>query len=257
MRLPKGVCVLNNPVTRKPKIGEIYMYVNLFWLAVFAYVFVPIFNNFILQLIILFTDGNIAYGALSETVSVIRDVLGAISSFVGLGTLVICLINFGKNAFGVTVMAFATHGISFCTSLFTYAIYGGNDALTAFFLLGADMLVNLFVYGIIYLAVMYIVKKRTTVLNVPPYKLGVLSLKHPLSYAFFLVALIYGGANILATLYTMIGDFLDPSLGPPVGLADTLYWVLEYFSIIISVCIGYFIMLFIGSIAEKWKKRLF
>ncbi len=247
---------MNTSLNRKPKIGEKYMYVNLFWLAVGVYVFIPIFNNFILQLIILFTDGNIAYGSLSESVSVVRDVLAAAANFIGLGTFAVCLINFGKNAFGVTVMAFATHGISFCTSLFTYSLYGGNDAITAFFLLGADMLVNMLVYAVIYLAVMYIVKKKNTVLNVPPYKLSAINLKHPLSLAFFTVALIYGGADILATLYTMIGDFLDPSLGPPVSLADTLYWVLEYFSSIISVCIGYFAMLFIGSVSEKWKKRL-
>ncbi len=245
---------LNKTILRKPNLGEIYMYTNLFWLAVLVYVFIPIFNNFVLQLIILYTDGNIAYGSFSETVSVVRDVLAAAASYVGLGIFAVCLINFGKNAFGVTVMAFVTHGVSLCTSLFTYSIYGGEDALVAFFLLGTDMLVNIFVYAIIYLVLMYIVKKRSTVLNVPTYKLRVLSLKHPLSFAFFIVALIYGLANILATLYQMIGDFLDPSLGPPVSLADTLYWVTEYLSDIVLVCVGYFIMLAVGSVAEKWKK---
>ncbi len=247
---------MSKTTTRRPKLGEIYMYVNLFWLAVGVYVFIPIFNNLILQLIILFTNGNIAYGSLSENVAVVRDILAAAASFIGLGTFVICLINFGKNAFGVTVMAFSTHGISFCTSLLTYALYGGESALTAFFMLGTDMLVNMTVYAVIYLVVMYISKKNNTVLNVPPYKLRVLSFKHPLSASFFITAIIYGGANILATLYTMIGDFLDPSLGPPVSTADILYWVLQYLSSVISVCIGYFLMLFIGSVAEKWKHKL-
>ncbi len=241
---------------RKPNSGEVYMYVNLFWLAVGVFVFMPILNNFVLQLVILFTDGNIFYGSLSSTLSTVRDVLGIISSYGGLGVFSVAIINFGKNAFGVIILGFISHGVTLFSSLLTYALYGGEDTMTAFLLLTIDMAVNMAVYTVIYFVLMLVVKKRDTVLNVPPYRLRVIYLAHPLALAFFLAALVYGGTNIVVTLYTMISDFLDPSIGPPISMADTLYWVMEYLSDIVSMCVGYFIMLFVGALAEKYKRSV-
>ncbi len=238
---------------RKPTKGEAYMYVNLLWLAVGVFVFIPILNNFIIQLVILATDGNVFYGSLPETLSVIRDVLGAAGNYIGLGVLAVCLINFGRNAFGVTVAAFASHGITFCASMLAYSVFA-DDIMTAFFVLGVDTVFNILVYCVIYLVIMYIAKKKDTLLNVPPYSLGIFNSRHPLSLAFILTSAVYCVISLLVVLYTMIGDFLDPSLGPPVTLADKLHWVTQYLTPVISSLIGYFVMLFIGEYAERLKK---
>ncbi len=245
----------NTDIKRKPSKGEAYMYINLFWLAIGTFVFIPIFNNLFLQLVILLTDGDIAYGSLSDGAAIVRDILGSAANYIGLGVFAVCLLNFGKKAFGVTVAAFSSHGITFCVSMITYALVDGNDALTAFFVLGTDMVFNALVYGIVYLIIMRIAKKKDTFLNVPPYSVKLLNIKHPLSLAFISASAVYGGISVLVVLYTMIGDFLDPSLGPPVSTSDILYWVMEYLTPVISAMIGYFLMLLVGALAEKYKKR--
>ncbi len=244
----------SSEIKRKPSKGEAYMYTNLFWLAIGVFVFIPILNNLFLQLIILSTTGNIAYGSLPEAVATVRDILGAVSSFVGLGVFSVCLINFKNKAFGVIVAAFSSHFVNFCASMLAYSMFA-DDALNAFFLLGLDMVFNMAVYALIYLVTMLTARKKDSFLNVPPYSIRILDVKHPLSLSFLLTSVIYGTISVLAVLYTMIGDFLDPSLGPPVSRADILYWVMEYLTPVISSVIGYFLMLFVGAYSEKCKRR--
>ena len=242
---------------RKPTYNEVYMYKNMFWLAVGLFVFVPVLNNFFLQMIILFTSGDIAYGELSGYVSVVRDVIALIAGYAGLATFIITLVHFGTNALGVIILAFSTHLITFFVSLLTYALYGGDYYYAATFMLVTDMLVNAAVYGLIYLYVILTVKKHETVLNVPEYPSRLICFSHPVSRTLFFGALIFGGAQLLALIYTMIGDFLDPSLGPPVNLNDTMYWVLEYATSIVSILIGYLVMLLIMLLSKKYLKSKF
>ena len=239
---------------RKPTNNEIYMYKNLFWVCVGAFVFVPVFNNFFLQMIVLFTEGDLAYGKFSSYVAAIQDIIGLVASYVGLGAFVVCLINFGKNSVGVIFLAFLSHIITFVASMFTYFIYGGSYFFTAVFMLSVDMLINLAVYFIIYLVLLRIVKKKETILNVPEYRFRVINTQNPLTLAVLCAAGLYGVFQLVAILYRMIGDFLDPSLGPPVNLADTLYWVLEYVTVIVGVVIGYFIMLAVCAFAKHFLK---
>ncbi len=242
---------------RKPSKGEAFMYINLLWFAILAFAFIPIINNLPIQLVITFTDGNILYGALSENLASVRDVLASFAGYTGLGIFVTCILYFGKKAFGVITLAFASHAISYFISILTYALAGGKDVVSTFFLLGTDMLVNVAVYVIIYFALMHIFKKRDTFLNIPEYRISIFNTKHPLSYGYLITSAIYALAELAATLYTMIGDFLDPSLGPPINLKETAYWILQYLMIIVSFFVGYVIMMLVGALAERYRKRKF
>ena len=207
-----------------------------------------------LQLIVFFTEGDIAYGQTSTYVAAFRDILGLAANYAGLGAFAVCLINFGKNSVGVIIAAFASHLITFFTTMFTYLVYGGDYFYSAIFMLVVDMLTNLAVYFLIYLLIMHIVKKKNTVLNVPEYRLKLVDTENPVTLAVFQCAVLYGIFQLAAILYRMIGDFLDPSLGPPVNLADTLYWVLEYAAVIVGAVIGYFIMLGVCALSNRFLK---
>lgn len=237
---------------RKPTHNEIYMYKNLLWLSIGVFVFVPVLSNCVLQLVVLFTDGNIAYGETSTYVAALRDIIVLISHYIGMGTLVVCLINFGKNAIGVIFLAFISHLITFVTSMTTYLIYGGDYFYSVIFMFAVDMLVNAAVYLVLYLFIMHVVKKKNTILNLPEYHFRLLDTKDPVSFSILGCTLIYGAFEIGALLYRMIGDFIDPSLGPPVNTADTLYWVLEYVTVIVGVTAGYFIMLGVYAFSNRF-----
>ena len=145
------------------------MYKNLFWLAIGVFAFVPIFNNFILQLVRLTTQGDIAYGALSENIGVFQEWLSLAATYLGLGTLAVCLVYFGNNAKGVIYLAFGSHGFTFFASLFTYFIYGGDNIGPAVFMLLVDAVVNALIYFIIYIAVLKSSEIMDTFMNVPKF----------------------------------------------------------------------------------------
>lgn len=239
---------------RKPTYTEIYMYKNLFWLAIGVFAFVPIFNNFILQLVRLTTQGDIAYGALSDSIGVFQEVLSLVATYLGLGTLALCLVYFGNNAKGVIYLAFGSHGFTFFASLFTYFIYGGDNIGPAVFMLFVDAAVNALIYFIIYIVVLKLSEKKDTFMNVPRFSFSKNMFAHPFVRAFLISAGIFGGAQLLTVIYTMVGDFLDPSLGVPVNTADIMYWVLEYVTVVLNTVIGFAITLFIAVLAEKYLK---
>ena len=138
---------------RKPTYTEIYMYKNLFWLAIGVFGFVPFFNNFLLQLVRLSIQGDIAYGSLSEIIGAFQEGLSLVAAYLGLATLAVCLVYFGNNAKGVIYLAFGSHGFTFFASLFTYFIYGGDNIGPAIFMLLADAIVNSAIYFIIYIVI--------------------------------------------------------------------------------------------------------
>lgn len=239
---------------RKPTYTEIYTYKNLFWLAVGVFGFVPFFNNFVLQLVRLSIQGDIAYGSLSDVVGVFQEALSLVSVYLGLGALAVCLVYFGNNAKGVIYLAFGSHGITFFASLFTYFIYGGDNIGPAVFMLLVDAIVNFGIYFIIYIVVLKLSAKKGTFMNVPKFAFSKSMIAHPFVRAFLISAVIFGGAQLLAVVYTMVGDFLDPSLGVPVNTADIMYWVLEYVTVIVNTVIGFAVMLFVASLTERYLK---
>lgn len=239
-------------IMRKPTHNEIYMYKNLLWLSIGVFVFVPVLNNFVLQMIVLFTDGDIAYGQTSTYVAAFRDIIALAAHYIGMGTFAVCLINFGKNAIGVISLAFLSHLITFLVSMTTYLLYGGDYFYTAIFMLAVDMFTSAAVYLVLYLIIMHIVKTKNTVLNLPEYRFRLISTKDPVNLAVLVCTVVYGVFQLAALLYRMIGDFIDPSLGPPVNTADILYWVLEYVTVIVGVIIGYFIMLGVYAFSNRF-----
>lgn len=239
---------------RKPTYTEIYAYKNLFWLALGVFGFVPVLNNFILQLVRLSIQGDIAYGSLSDVIGVFQEALSLVSAYLGLGVLAVCLVYFGNNAKGVIYLAFGTHGITFFASLFTYFIYGGDNIGPAVFMLFTDALVNAVIYLLIYIVIITVGAKKDTFMNVPKFSFKAGFMKHPFTVAFLIAAGIFGGAQLLTVVYTMVGDFLDPSLGVPVNTADIMYWVLEYVTVVVNTLIGFAVMTFVAALTEKYLK---
>ena len=83
-------------VSRKPTYAEIYMYKNLFWLDIGILIFLPVLNNLFLQLIRLYTDGNIAYGSLGAVMAAVQEAISLFSGYAGIGILCVCMLYFGK-----------------------------------------------------------------------------------------------------------------------------------------------------------------
>lgn len=245
---------------RKPTFAEAYMYKNLLWLAIGAFAFVPILNNFLLQFLYLYTKGDIAYGSLGTFITAIKSVLSLASVYVGLGVFTVTVINFGKNAIGVIRLAFLSHAISFlsgvltCT-LYSYVSYGyavTGDVLLQIIMLAIDNAVNLAVYIAVYLILINITKKKETVLNTPPVKGRYTDIKHPLVLSAVISISVYSGAQLLVTLFNMITAFADPSIGPPVNTADVMYWVLQYLSVLAFAAIGLITVELIFLLAEHY-----
>jgi len=237
---------------RKPTYTEIYTYNNLLWLAIVVFGFFPFLNNFVLQMIRLSVTGNIAYGSLSNWIGYFQEGMSLVSTYLGLGVLAICLTCFGKNARGVIYLTFGSHGITFFASLFTYFIYGGNNIGPAVFMLFTDAVINEAIYFLIYFIILKVSEKKNTFMTFPKFKFPPIDFHHTYVRAFIIGAAVFGGAQLLTVLYTMISDFLDPSLGVPVNTRDIFYWVFEYVFVVVHTMIGFFVMLLSAVLTEKY-----
>ena len=238
------------------------MYKNLFWLAIGVFAFVPLMNDFLLQFLYLYTEGDIAYGSLGAVISVVKSILSFVSVYVGLGVLAVTVINFGKNAVGVIRLAFISHGITFLSSfltcgLYSYVCYGyflTDDVLMQTLMLVIDAAVNLIAYLLIYLALIRITVSRETVLNTPLLKGRYTDIKHPLVLSAVITVAIHSGARLLTVLYSMIMAFTDPSIGLPVNTADIMYWVIQYLSVFVFAAIGLIICELIFLLSDHYVK---
>ena len=237
---------------RKPTYTEIYTYNNLLWLATVVFGIFPFVNNFVFQMIRLSVAGDIAFGSLSEWIGYFQEGMSLVSTYLGLGVLSICLTCFGKNARGVIYLAFGSHGITFFASLFTYFVYGGDNIGPAIFMLVTDLIINELIYFVMYFIVLKISEKKNTFMTFPKFKFPPIDIHHPYVRAFIICAAVFGGAQLLTVLYTMISDFLDPSLGVPVNTRDIFYWVFEYVFVILYTLIGFFVMIFSAILTEKY-----
>lgn len=237
---------------RKPSFAEVYMYKNLFWLAVGVFLFVPFLNSFILQVVQLYVEGDIAYGGLSNGILTAREWLSSIASHVGFGAVAVAVMYFGANARGIITTMLVSQGVGLVSSLMAYWVCGGQDIISAIFILFFDFAVTEAVYGLILLLLLRISKKKQTVLNIAPYKVRLLDIFHPVTKGVFTAVTVFGVANLIALIYRMIGDFIDPSLGMPINLYEWLYWVLEYLNVFIRYIVGYLAAMAVTVLASHY-----
>lgn len=247
---------------RKPTFAEAYMYKNFLWLAIGAFAFIPFLNNLILQFLYLYTEGDIAYGSLGIFLSAVKSVLSAASVYIGLGVLIVSVINFGKNAVGIIRLAFLSHVIAFVSAAITCTLYSNisygylftGDVLIQIIMLAVDTAVNLAVYLAIYIVLIKITKKKETVLSTPSIKGRYTDIHHPIVLATVISVSVHLFAQLLTVLYSMISAFTDPSIGPPVNSSDILYWILQYLSAVAFDALGLVIIILVAFLSEHYIK---
>ncbi len=238
------------------------MYKNLLWLAIGTFAFVPFLNDFLLQFLYLYTEGDIAYGSLGTFITVAKNILSLTSVYIGFGIFITAVINFGENAVGIIKLAFLSHVISFLSAtltcvLYSYVSYGHgitSDVLLQIIMLAIDAAVNHTVYIIIHIVLIKITKNKETVLNTPPIKGRYTDARHPLVLSAVISISIHSGVHLLTTLFNMISAFNDPSIGPPVNTADVMYWVLQYLSVLAFAAIGLIIIELTFLLSEHYVK---
>ena len=238
---------------RKPTYSEIYTYKNVFWFAFAVFVFAPFVNSFAIQLVILYTNSNVVYQSLAMVLAFVSDGVSLISNYAGLAVLSLCIVYFGGNAKGVIRLAYISHAVTLVSSALTYLLYTGTLPWSAVFMLIADGIANLAVTALVHVIVLRYAIKRKTFMAIEEYKFSSKIKKHPYTGAFVISCAIFGAVQLIVLLYRMIGDFLDPSLGVPVSVADTVYWVLEYAYIFVYTAIGFVISVLVGFMVSAIK----
>lgn len=237
---------------RAPTYSEVYMYKNLFWVAVFSFVFAPIFGELILRTVYLYVSTDVAYKSLALPVSAAIEIISVTANYIGYAVLAVALTYFGTNAVGVIRLAFISNAIDFVTYLFAYYLYTDEIFDIAIVML-LETAVNTLVMLVIFLAVKKTAQKRDAFMNVPKYHFGAGMLSHIYTKVFMLTAVVFGGVQIAFVLYDMIDAFIDPSLGLPINAKEVIYWVLQYAEVIISAAVGFIIMVAVGLYAQKLK----
>lgn len=230
---------------------------SVFWLSVLLFIAFPVINSFILQTVVLNVSGNIAYRSIVPTLTLIRDILSVLCSYAGLGVMAAAVANYGaKNTLGTVILGLLSHTVGFFASMGAYLLSGAKNFAVATFTFAVDAIANTLVYAVI-LVVLALIRKNQN-------KKGDLSVqlsKDKLiakggAYSYMLTAAgIFGIAQLATTLYRMITDFLDPSIGVPINLQEWIYWVTEYLTIIIYLGIGYFIVLGIFWLCKYYKEH--
>ncbi len=215
------------------------MYKNLFWLAIGVFAFVPFLNNFILQVVQLYVEGDIAYGGLSDVIMTLREWLSVVAVNIGLGSVAVAVAYFGANARGVIALMFLSQGIGFVSSVFAYIACGGSNIVSAVFMLFLDVVATEVIYGVIFLLLLGYSKKNDTVLNIAPYRANPLMFSHPVIKSVLIAVTVFSVASLIALVYRMVGDFLDPALGTPINAKEWFYWALEYLSVAVRYIVGY------------------
>ena len=216
---------------------------SVFWLSVLLFIALPFINNFILQTVALNISGNIAYKDLAPALNTVRDLLSVFSSYAGVGVLAAAIANFGaKNAVGTVILALSSHIVGLFSAMLSYALSGARNYSAAVFLLGVDALVNILIYAVI-LAILSIIRKKDRTESVSDSLQNKMLAKGG-AYTYITTAIgVFGGAQLAATLYSMISAFVDPSIGTPINLQEWIYWITEYLTLFIYVGIGYIIVL--------------
>ena len=237
---------------RKPTYSEIYMYRNLFWLAVAVFIFMTVFNELIVRVIYLYAITDVAYQPYAAIIRVVREALSVITNYVGLAVLTLCVTYFGGNARGVIRLAFISHAVYFVA--YTLAYYMSTGYIVESLIQGfIEAALNCAVMLVIWLVIKRCTEKRGSQMNVDRYVFGASMMKHIYTRCFIISASIFGGVQIALVLTDMLIDFLDPAIGTPINLEETLYWVLEYAQVILYAALGFALMVLIGLYAQRLK----
>lgn len=217
---------------------------SVFWLSVILFVALPFVNNFIMQTAVLNITGNIAYESLAPTLTVIRDLMSVLTAYAGIGAIAAAVAHFGlKKAFGTVILGLLSHTVGLFSSMLAYAVSGARNFAAAVFILGVDAIANTLIYAVI-LTVLALMRKKRVSNNTNELTLEDKIISKGGAYSYMVTATaIYGAAQLITVLYTMITDFLDPSIGIPINIQEWVYWVTEYLMLFIYVGIGYFIVL--------------
>ena len=228
---------------------------SLFWLSVLLFVALPFINNFILQTVTLNISGNIAYKDLAPVLTTVASLLSVLAAYAGIGAVAAAIANFGtKNSLGTVILGLSSHLVGFIAYIMSYSVSGARNYQYAVFALGVDALANLLIYAVIIL-ILALMKKKNTATNgytVPTLQDKIISKGGAYTYIVTATA-IYGAAQLFTTLYTMISDFLDPSIGTPINVQEWVYWITKYLTAFIYLGIGYFIVLGIFYLCKYYR----
>ena len=243
-------------VARKLTTAEKLTRSSLFWLSVLLFVALPFINNFIIQTVVLNISGNIAYEALAPALSTVAGILSVLTAYAGIGAIAASIANFGaKGSVGTIILGLNSHVIGLLSAMFAYALSGARNYEYAVFALGVDAIANVLVYALIIVVLALMSRKRLLTDNTPP-QLGDKLLAKGGAYTYIVTAtVLFGAAQLAATLYTMIYDFLDPSIGTPINLQEWIYWITKYLTTLIYLGIGYMIVLGIFHLCNYYRTR--
>ncbi len=228
---------------------------SLFWASLILFVAFPFINNFFIQTVMLNVSGNIAYKDLTPVLSTVAGLLSVLAAYAGIGTVAAAVANFGaKRSVGTVILALLSHVAGLIAYIMSYAISGARNYGYAVFALSVDALANMLVYAAIIIMIAIMKKK-----NVNKGECSVPELSDKLiakggAYSYIVAATtVYGAAQLFTTLYTMVSDFLDPSIGVPINLQEWVYWITKYLTTFIYLGIGYFIVLGIFYLCKYYR----
>ena len=230
------------------------MYKNLLWAAVLAFIAIPVVSELLLRVVYLYTATDVAYQALAAPIDAVREALTVSARYVSLALLCVAVVYFDKHAVGIVRLAFIFHGVEALTYIVAYYLYTGSVLAASLWII-LEAAVNACVTLIIWLWVRQYARKREYFLNVPDLKLDSTLMKHPYTGAFIRAVAVFGGARLCFVLYDMIDAFLDPSLGTPINMKETVYWILLYVEVLIYAAIGFVIAVAVGLFAQALRNQ--
>ncbi len=239
---------------RRPTYSEIYMYRSLFWLSVAVFVFFPIVNNVVLQLLYWSSSVNVAYYFMKVPIGVVQEILSFITVYAGLAVLVICVLYFGRNAKGIIRLAFASHAVNFITyvtALFFWSGVSISYIIEAVVVALPDAVVML----VIYLILLRYGETKNTFMNISEYRFDVSVKKHTYTIGFAISVGITAIVKIAVEAYGMIVYYVDPKnyYSRPSGIGDILSLALQYVYILLIATAGFVTMVLIGFAAQRLK----
>ena len=242
-------------IAPKPTWAEPLTRSSLFWLSVLLFVAFPFINNFFLQTVILNITGNIAYENLVPVLSTALSLLSVLTSYAGIGVIATSIANFGtKNSIGTVILGILSHPIGVIAYIISYAISGARNYEYAVFTLGVDAAATMLIYALIIVILSVIKKKRTAAGTSDAVELRDKLIDKGGAYTYVVTSTaIFGAAQVLSTLATMITDFLNPSIGTPINIQEWVYWITKYLTEFIYLGIGYFIVLGIFYLTKYYR----
>lgn len=240
---------------RKPTFSEVYMYKNIYWLAFLLFIFIPLFQAFVISPVSVVMSGNIAYKGVYPIVKVISSVLAYASTYGGFGVFAACVCFFGNNAKGVLRLAFLSNLVAYFSLWVVYIFVNpyadeGGSLIT----MAVDILVNTAVVFVIYFAVLVYSKKRNSFMNIPNYGLGDLVSKHPFTGVFVTASAVYFIFKLVIEGITTFIELTAPGAGA-IRTAEIYARLISFGYMVLEAFAGLALMMLIGMLMSKLRKR--